>query len=87
MAKESEIILAEILAGWRGVYPDVDVDLDLRYERPRVALVEASGKADVVLVGRHGSHRVLRLPLDSIARSLFSDSRCPVVVVPHLPQP
>ncbi len=77
---ECEVVLAEVLAGWRGAYPDVTVDVDLCYDRPTTALVEASAKADLVLVGRHGSGRTL--PLGSIARALVNHSHCPVVVVP-----
>jgi nucleotide-binding universal stress UspA family protein len=80
--QESEIILSEILAGWRDSYPDVPVDVELRYERPAAALTEASAKADLVVVGRHGHGGVLGLPLGSIARALVHHSHCPVVLVP-----
>jgi nucleotide-binding universal stress UspA family protein len=79
--EESEVVLSEILAGWRERFPDVEVAVELRYQRPISALTEASTKADLVVVGRHGETRLLGLPLGSITRALINHTHCPVLVV------
>jgi len=45
-------------------------------------LVEATGPADLLVVGRSGRSRVAELLLGSVSRQVLHDARCPVVVVP-----
>jgi nucleotide-binding universal stress UspA family protein len=86
---ESEPVLAEILAGWRGDYPDVHVDVELTYQRTTEALVSASKTADLVVIGRHGHGGRLAgrtgVPVGSTARTLLAHAHCPVLVAPHSP--
>ncbi len=81
-------LMAEILAGWRADYPDVPVEVDLRYERAQDALVHASDTADLLVVGRrgHGTSAAGRAArgFGSMARTLIQHARCPVEVAPHL---
>lgn len=65
---------------WRSAYPTVDVRVEVPHMRPADALVEASGHADLLLVGRrHSGHGMTHL--GSTARAVIRESRCPVMVV------
>ena len=56
-----------------------------RYERPALALHEASEHADLLVVGRHGHDSRAHRSLGSTARAVLRSSRCPVMVVPRAP--
>ncbi len=81
-------LMAEILAGWRTDYPDVPVEVDLRYERAQDALVHASDAADLLVVGRrgHGTGAAGRASrgVGSMARTMIQHARCPVEIAPDL---
>jgi nucleotide-binding universal stress UspA family protein len=79
--QESQVILSEILAGWCSAYPDVAVDVELHYERPVSAMVEAAAKADLVVLGRH-QDRLFGFPIGSVAAALIKHAPIPVMVVP-----
>lgn len=78
--------LDTMLAPWREVYPEVDVEVVLRHQQSAAALAHAAAGADVVVVGRRGHGGPLGVYLGSIARTLIRESPCPVVVVPHPPR-
>jgi len=80
--EESQVILSEILAGWCSVFPDVAVDVELHYERPVSAMVEAAAKADLVVLGRHDDHRLFGFPIGSVAGALIRHAPTPVMVAP-----
>ncbi|MEV8438744.1 universal stress protein [Actinosynnema sp. NPDC051121] len=46
------------------------------------ALAQASGQADLLVVGTHGHHRLTELVLGSVAADCLRHATCPVVVVP-----
>lgn len=48
---------------------------------PVSALVKASGKADAVIVGRHGRHHITDGLLGSVSRALLQRAECPVFLV------
>ena len=84
---QSEPVISEILAGWRTDYPDVPVEIDLRYQRTADALVDASAAADLLVIGRHGQAGRMSglpgMPLGSIARTLLHHAHCPVEIAPQ----
>lgn len=84
---ESAPVIAEVLAGWRTEYPEVDVEVELRYQRTADALVHASTVADLLVVGRHGHGDGIAgrttLSLGSLARTVLHHAHCPVEVAPH----
>jgi len=53
-----------------------------RFDRPELALHEASGRADLLVVGRHGHHSRVHRAIGATARTALRTSRCPVLVVP-----
>lgn len=74
--------LAELSAGHREKYPDLKVRLELRYQRPALALVELAHRADLLVVGRRGHGAPLGLLLGSTVRAVIRAEVCPVEVVP-----
>lgn len=77
--QEERRLLAELLAGWRAKYPDVPVIEDVRRERPVNALVGASERAAVAVVGAHGG--LIGLVAAAAVHPLLRQARCPVAVV------
>ena len=74
--------LSEQTAGHREQHPDVRTRLELRYQRPAVALAELAHGADLLVVGRRGHGAPLGLALGSTVRSVIRSEVCPVEVVP-----
>jgi hypothetical protein len=81
-AAEHEIDIAEILAGWKAGYPDVEVRTVISAREPRELIVDMSVRASEMVVGH--PHELPRLPhwYWSMARSVVEASHCPLVVVP-----
>jgi nucleotide-binding universal stress UspA family protein len=79
-ADEREV-LAERLAGWTEKYPDVPVRRLVARDRPARALVEESGRAQLVVVGSRGRGGFHGLLLGSVSQALLHNAHCPVAVV------
>ncbi|MGW1011164.1 universal stress protein [Streptomyces termitum] len=50
-------------------------------------LVDASGEAALLVVGRHHRHRIAELLVGSVAHAVLQHAACPVAVVPPAPAP
>ena len=74
-------VLAERLAGWSEKYPDVPVRRLVARDRPARALVEESGRAQLVVVGSRGRGGFRGLLLGSVSQALLHHAHCPVAVV------
>jgi nucleotide-binding universal stress UspA family protein len=74
------------LAPFREVYPDVEVEVDLRHEYAGPALLDATEAADLIVVGRRGHGAPLGIYLGSLARLLIREAKCPVEVTPQHPR-
>jgi nucleotide-binding universal stress UspA family protein len=74
-------VLAERLAGWTEKYPDVPVRRLVARDRPARALVEESGRAQLVVVGSRGRGGFHGLLLGSVSQALLHHAHCPVAVV------
>jgi nucleotide-binding universal stress UspA family protein len=83
VAAEEARVLAEALAGWQDKYPDVIVIRRLVRTHAVRALKEATGRAQVVVVGTHGHRAVPGWLVGSVTHALLHQARCPIVVVPH----
>ncbi len=79
--RESEQALWELVAGLRADHPDVEIDLDLRYQRPSVALSDASRDADLLLLGRRAHLGPAGMAVGSHTRAMIHASACPVEVL------
>lgn len=74
-------VLAERLAGWAQTYPDVPVRRVVIRDRPARALVEESGRAQLVVVGSRGRGGLRGMLLGSVSQALLHHAHCPVAVV------
>jgi nucleotide-binding universal stress UspA family protein len=79
-ADEHEV-LAERLAGWTQTYPDVPVRRLVVRDRPARALVEESGRAQLVVAGSRGRGGLRGMLLGSVSQALLHHAHCPVAVV------
>ncbi|GLW98492.1 universal stress protein [Microtetraspora sp. NBRC 16547] len=80
VGQEEETLLAEAVAGWRESRPDVRLVQQVVREHPAKALIEASAKHDLTIVGAHGGGRSL-LGLGFVAHAVVHHARGPVAVV------
>jgi nucleotide-binding universal stress UspA family protein len=76
-------VTAEVLAGWRERYPDVAITTTVAHGRPAPALVEASGRASLTVVGSHGRGAFLGMLLGSTSQSLLHHAKGSVAVLRH----
>jgi nucleotide-binding universal stress UspA family protein len=74
-------VLAERLAGWTAKYPDVPVRRLVACDRPGRALVDESGRAQLVVVGSRGRGGFRGMLLGSVSQALLHHAHCPVAVV------
>jgi nucleotide-binding universal stress UspA family protein len=80
---EEQRILAEALAGWRDKYPDVVVQRMLIHGQTRPSIIEATGRAQLVVVGSRGRGGFAGLLLGSVSQAVLHHAACPVAVIPH----
>jgi nucleotide-binding universal stress UspA family protein len=80
-------VLAERLAGWSEMYPDVKVRRSIARDRPAHALVQESGRAQLVVVGSRGRGGLAGMLLGSVSQALLHHAACPVVVTPPAARP
>jgi nucleotide-binding universal stress UspA family protein len=72
--------LAEAVAGWRAEAPDVRILETVVRNRPATALLAASSRAELLVVGHRHRGRLARL--GSTTHGLLHRASCPVAVVP-----
>jgi len=80
---EEARVLAEALAGWHEKYPDVVVHRELTHASARKALIDATRRAQFVVVGTRGRGGFTGLLLGSVSQAVLHHAVCPVAVVPH----
>ncbi|MDF3292596.1 universal stress protein [Streptomyces silvisoli] len=76
--------LSDALDVWQDKYPEVSVLPDVVLMHPAYALVHASQRADLLVLGRRSSLRRAERRLGPVAHAVLHHSHCPVVVVPHV---
>jgi len=78
--------LAETLGEWRDKYPAVAARPEIISGHPGQVLAEYSGRADLLVVGRHGTpaadHAGLGHAIGSVPHTVLSHARGPVAVIP-----
>lgn len=75
--------MARTLTPFRETYPDVQIEVDLRYEFSGPALLRATDDADLIVVGRRGHGAPWGVYLGSLARMLIREGKCPVEICPQ----
>jgi nucleotide-binding universal stress UspA family protein len=83
VAAEEARVLAEALAGWQAKYPEVTVIRRLVRRHAASALVAATARAQLVVVGAHGHRAVTGWLVGSVTHALLHQAACPIVVVRH----
>jgi nucleotide-binding universal stress UspA family protein len=78
---DEHAVLAERLAGWTQTYPDVPVRRLVVRDRPARALVQESGRAQLVVAGSRGRGGLRGMLLGSVSQALLHHAHCPVAVV------
>jgi nucleotide-binding universal stress UspA family protein len=76
--------VAETLAGWEELYPDVTIDRIFMVGHAVPALVDAARGADLLVVGSRGRAAFSRLLLGSVSLGVLHLAECPVAVVRHV---
>ncbi|MFJ8145958.1 universal stress protein [Streptomyces sp. NPDC096048] len=74
-------LLDESVAAWQEKFPEVVVERSLVRSRIRPALIDASGGAQLVVVGARGRGGFTGLLLGSVSQALLHHAHCPVTVV------
>ncbi|MDH6132264.1 nucleotide-binding universal stress UspA family protein [Kitasatospora sp. MAA4] len=75
-------LVAEVLAGWRERFPQVDVTESAVRAHPAGELVARSREHQLVVVGRHGEPHGPLGRLGSTSQATVLHAGCPVAVVP-----
>lgn len=78
---QGQEVLAERLAGWQEQYPDVHVQRSLVCDTPAKWLLEASERAQLVVVGSRGRGRFPGMLLGSVSSAVVHSAKVPVIVV------
>jgi nucleotide-binding universal stress UspA family protein len=81
--QDTRVNLAEILAGWKADYPDIDVGTLLLAGSPRDTVATASAEAQLLVVGSPYRGREWVRWIRSVARVVLDQAICPVAVVPQ----
>ena len=81
--QDTRLNLAEILAGWKTDYPDINVDTLLLSGPPRDTVATVSAVAQLLVVGVPYRGREWTRWIRSVARSVLEQSACPVAVIPQ----
>lgn len=77
-------LTAEAISGWSEKYPDVLVSREVIHGPSEKVVVEASGGAELLVVGSRGRGGFAGLLLGSVSQAALHHARCPVAVVrPH----
>jgi len=77
---EEEETLAERLAGWHERYPDVGIRSSIEIGDPARWLIEASGRAQLIVVGSHGCGWFSGRLLGSVGAAVVNRAQIPVIV-------
>jgi nucleotide-binding universal stress UspA family protein len=75
--------LADALRPWRERFPDVPVAEQVELGSAGQVLLEAAGRAQLLVVGRRVHRTAVGARIGSVAHGVLHHAGCPVAVVPH----
>jgi nucleotide-binding universal stress UspA family protein len=81
VAQQEQALTSEAVAGWREKYPDVDVSTRTVPGHPVDALVDASQRASLLVIGGRRRGTIGSFLLGAVGHRVLHDSHCPVAVV------
>lgn len=84
--EDTELLVAEQLAGHRRRYPDIDVRHEILGGEPALVLAAAAREARCLVVGSRGRGGFRGLLLGSTSRALVHRTACPLLVAPPPPR-
>jgi nucleotide-binding universal stress UspA family protein len=86
LAAEAEGNLAQALAPWREKHPDVPVRHDVVHGHPARVLAAYAGRADLVVIGRHGRSvgHGAGPAIGGIQHAVLSHAHGPIAIVPDI---
>src|SRR5580704_7073872 len=73
-------LLAKAAGDLRAQYPDVEITTRLAQGHPAQLLVEASGGADLLVVGSRGHGEFVGMLIGSVSEYCVTNAHCPVLV-------
>ncbi len=76
-------LLDAAVDAWQPKFPDVEIRAELVRDRPAHALVQASRRAQLVVVGARGSGGFAGLRLGSVSQQVLHHATSPVAIVHH----
>ncbi|MFJ4205693.1 universal stress protein [Streptomyces sviceus] len=83
--EDQEVVqLSDALRTWREKYPRVTVRPDVVLLHPAEALLNTSGGAELLVVGRRTDPQAVDGRLGFVTHAVLHHARCPVAVVPHI---
>ncbi|HEY3478301.1 MAG TPA: universal stress protein [Streptomyces sp.] len=80
--EDTQVHLAELLAGHRERYPDTEVRHEMLTGRPGQMLASASRHARCLVVGSRGRGGFRGMLLGSTSRALVNHTHCPLIIAP-----
>lgn len=83
IAREQAARLAEALRPWRQKYPTVEIAEDSGPGGASIRLIEASGEASLVVVGRRVRRSPFGIHIGSVTHAVLHHAGTPVAVVAH----
>jgi nucleotide-binding universal stress UspA family protein len=81
LGETEERMASESLAGFRSIYPDVEVEEHLIKGNSAKAIVEVSKTAALIVVGSRGRGELAGAVLGSVSQSVLHKAKIPVAVV------
>lgn len=84
--RAGELAVAETVAGWSELHPDVVILRAFERGHPVEVLVDYSADADLLVIGTRGAGGIHGLALGSVARAVVAGSSCPVMLVRRGPR-
>ncbi|MER7700927.1 MULTISPECIES: universal stress protein [unclassified Streptomyces] len=82
LSRRAQEKLENMLAAYRSDHPNLDLQGRVKRHQPAQALVDASRRASLLVVGSHGRTGLKRLLLGSVSGKVLHTALCPVAVVP-----
>ena len=81
--RESHEEFSEVVDSWRGRFPALELRAVASAHHPAVSVLDEAEKgAQLVVLGRHATHRVTGFAFGSVTRAVLHYSTVPVLVVP-----
>ena len=81
MRESAEAVLADVLAAVADESGGIALTGRIELGSAATTLVEASGQAELLVVGRRGHGGFLTLVIGSVAQQVAAHAKCPVVIV------